>query len=361
MIGPCLLGIEIGGTKLQLGLGRGDGRLLGLVRDRIDQASGASGIRSQIERALPGLLRDGGAERFDAIGVGFGGPVDSRTGRILRSHQITGWDDFPIADWLAEQTGTVAVAVHNDADTAALAESRFGAGVGLDPVLYVTIGSGIGGGLVVAERIYEGTGRAAIELGHLWIPVDGGEPRRLEAIASGWGIERSARTAMNRPTIQVPEIGELARNGDVEAQRQLDQAARALALALAQATTLLAPRRIILGGGVSLLGEDLWFGPIRAYLDCLCFEPLRGTFDVVPARLGEEVVVHGALALAADRASRANPNSPNLRENRRVQNHEGAGQPLFWPPGTEVAENRESRGSIQSTNGPEGDGKPVEP
>lgn len=310
MSGPCLLGIEIGGTKLQLGLGRGDGRLLGLVRDRIDPARGAPGILSQIEQAIPGLLRAGSVDRLDAVGVGFGGPVDSRTGRIFRSHQIQGWDDFRLADWIGDRAGTDAMAVRNDADTAALAESRFGAGVGLDPVLYVTIGSGIGGGLVVGGRIYEGTGRAAIELGHLWVPDEAGEPRHLEEIASGWGIERSARLAMGRPEITVPEIAREALEGDAEGRRQLDRAARALAMALAQATTLLAPRRIILGGGVSLLGEDLWLGPVRSHLDRLTFEPLRGTFDLVAAQLGEEVVIHGALAMAADLVSKSSEPSP---------------------------------------------------
>jgi glucokinase len=321
---PLLLGVEIGGTKLQLGLGHGDGRLLALERRTIDPARGSEGIRAQIAEASAAILAR--AEVRDApvaaAGIGFGGPVQTDRGLVLQSHQVPGWETFPLAAWFSETTGIAPVVLHNDADTAGLGEARFGAGVGFSPLLYVTIGSGIGGGLIVNGQIYRGGGAGAIEIGHLWI-VDRSstdlDVLRLEDIASGWAIARTARDFAARPArdgqegwkvlelaggdpskITAATVAEAARQGDQEAHFILNKAVSAMANALNQAVTLLAPRRIILGGGVSLIGEDLWFAPIRQQLDIHVFPPFRGSFDVVPAALGEEVVVHGAIALARD-------------------------------------------------------------
>ena len=144
----------------------------------------------QIEGAADGLRAEFGP--FEAVGIGFGGPVDSAKGVVTKSHHVAGWDTFPLADWARYHLHCPRVSLQNDADTAALGEARFGAGVGLSPILYVTIGSGIGGGLVVDGRIYRGAGEGAVEVGHLWID-DGGEPAILEHFASGWSIGRAGR------------------------------------------------------------------------------------------------------------------------------------------------------------------------
>jgi glucokinase len=322
---PLLLGIEIGGSKLQLGLGHGDGTIQALERREVDPAQGAAGILATIPDALAAVLRARRADRREitAVAIGFGGPVDATRGVVTTSHQIAGWDGFPLAAWVRTQLGLAPVVLQNDADTAGLGEARFGAGVGISPVLYITIGSGIGGGLIIDGGIYRGGGAGAIEVGHLWV-VDrlssDHEPLKLEDVASGWAISRAARGfAVRSPRSPGGEpwlvlqlaggdpgritsalVAEAARQGDLEASYLLRKAVTAMAIALNQAVTLLAPRRIILGGGVSLIGEDLWFEPIRAQLDLNVFPPFRGTFDVVPAALGEAVVVHGALALAQD-------------------------------------------------------------
>ncbi len=258
-----------------------------------------------------------------AAGIGFGGPVDTGKGLVTRSHQVSGWDGFPLAAWVGDQLGVPHVVLQNDADTAALGEARFGAGIGLSPVLYVTIGSGIGGGLIIDGQIYRGGGAGALEIGHLWV-VDriacDQDVLKLEDIASGWAIARAAREFAGRcsntagaepwlalrlvdgdPTRLTPAVlAEAARLGDQEASFILGKAISAMANALSQAVTLLAPRRIILGGGVSIIGEEQWFEPIREQLALSVFPPFRETFDIVPAALGEAVVVHGALALARD-------------------------------------------------------------
>ena len=189
-----LLGIEIGGTKLQIGLGPGDGTMTNLWRGGVAVAAGGGGIRRSISAAVPELLAQAGITRqqLRGIGVGFGGPVDDTTHSTIKSHQIDGWDNFPLAAWLSEQFALPA-ALGNDADCAGLAEALFGAGMGLSPVFYITIGSGIGGGLIIDQRIVRGAGRGAAEIGHLRSRRANGEIVPLELIASGWALENTAR------------------------------------------------------------------------------------------------------------------------------------------------------------------------
>jgi glucokinase len=312
------LGIEIGGTKLQLGIGPGDGTLAGLWRGTVDPAAGADGIRQQITAAVPELLANAQMDRsqLKGVGIGFGGPVDDATHTVIKSHQIEGWDGFPLADWISEITGLPAV-LGNDADVAGLAEALFGAGKGLSPVFYITIGSGIGGGLIINGEIYRGCGRGAAEIGHLRMAV---EDRvglciswgPLELIASGWGITREAQAALraNSKSLifrlaegQIDQVtpwhvAQAAEQGDGLADWLMGEVRDNLAEAICLVITLLCPRRVVIGGGVSLMGEELLFQPLRKLVAERVFKPFAGCYDIVPAALGEAVVVHGALALA---------------------------------------------------------------
>lgn len=321
---PLALGIEIGGTKLQLGLGRGDGRILAKERRVVVPSHGAEGILGQIVDALGPLTQQLRVDRdaIGAVGIGFGGPVDAGRGVVAGSHQVPGWHKFPLADWVRRILGVARVRVENDADAAGLAEARIGAGMGRSPILYLTIGSGIGGGLILDGKIYRGAGAGAIEIGHLWVNDRGDSDLghvTLENAASGWAIAEAARRYAERLSTEVRRdwlvcrlaggdteaittelVAEAAREGDTAALLLLDTAVSAMARALRQAVTLLAPHRIILGGGVSLIGEDLWLAPIRRLVDAYVFPPFRGTFDIVAASLGVDVVVHGALALTRD-------------------------------------------------------------
>ena len=301
---PNLLGIEIGGTKLQVGLGRRDGTLVDLERLRVVPELGAGGILAQIEEATAALLARHGlnSTNLASVGVGFGGPVDSERRVVVVSNQIDGWTSFPLVEWVRSSLRVDRVALANDADTAALGEARAGAGVGVDPVLYLTIGSGVGGGLIANGSIYRGSGRGAVEIGHLIVDEGSdGSLRTLESVAAGWSIAREGRAFLGDAST-AEQVVEAARAGRVEARRILSTAHRAMGQALASAITLLAPRRVILGGGVSLIGEADWFEPIRREVEARVFPPFRATYDIVPAALGESVVVHGALALAADAA-----------------------------------------------------------
>ena len=322
---PIYLGIEIGGTKLQLGLGPGDGTLLSLWRDDVNPKAGGEGIRDRIAAAVPELLVKAGVDRshLRGVGVGFGGPVDDATRTVIKSHQIEGWDNFPLADWIGDMLSLPAV-LGNDADVAGLAEALFGAGKGLSPIFYITIGSGIGGGLILNGEIYRGCGRGAAEIGHLRIVGEGSVPNwmPLEEMASGWAIQEAARhwfedrsTAVayvreslmlemvdRRPErITTRHVAAAAAKGDRIALWVLDHAWDALSQAIVEMITLLCPRRIVIGGGVSLMGEQLLFEPLRKLVAERVFAPFAGCYDIVPAALGEEVVVHGALALAQRR------------------------------------------------------------
>src|SRR5579875_2027283 len=279
------LGIEIGGTKLQLGVGADDGKLRGLWRDAVDVAAGPEGIRRQIVAAVPELLAKAGIERSQlrGVGIGFGGPVDDATRTVIKSHQIEGWDNFPLADWISEVVGLPAV-LGNDADVAGLAEALHGAGKGLSPIFYITIGSGIGGGFIINGEIYRGCGRGAAEIGHLFLNFHIDEKTslggNLEYFASGWGIASYAieeiaqgdgkDSALLRLVGGDPEritawyIGQAAAQGDPFAQSILRRPLAALSMAITQVIKLLCPRRIVIGGGVSLMGEQLFFQPLRS-------------------------------------------------------------------------------------------------
>ena len=321
------LGIEIGGTKLQLGIGPGDGTLAGLWRGTVDVAAGPEGIRRQITAAVPELLAKAGLPIHDlkGVGIGFGGPVDDATRTVIKSHQIEGWDNFPLADWISDLVGLPTV-LGNDADCAGLAETLFGAGKGLSPIFYITIGSGIGGGLIINGEIYRGCGRGAAEIGHLRIahPLHkylqqtglGWAQGILEGLASGWAIA-GAPEAFSRysadPSFSIPagnkafltaqDVAGAAKNGNLLACAILADAWDSLADAIGHVVALLCPRRLIIGGGVSLMGEEILFGPLRAKVAERVFKPFADCYDIVPAALGEEVVVHGALALARKRLS----------------------------------------------------------
>jgi glucokinase len=309
------LGIEIGGTKLQLAVGAGDGSpLVALERAEVDPLLGAKGILTQIEALGVPLLKKHGLSR---IGIGFGGPVEPVAGRVTTSHQIPGWDEFPLVRWAEKTLGRETV-LGNDCDVAALAEARFGAGKNFGRVFFVTVGTGVGGGFVI-NGTSDGTGRPAIaEIGHLRVGLDAGElDGTVEAFASGRGIERAMRNRLRVPqkteemseiltlcagdvdSLTARQIAQLAIEGNSLALDVWQQAIKALGWGIAQTITLLAPQVVVVGGGVSLSGEELFFTPLRQSVRQLVFPPLVGSYEILPATLGEEVVLHGALALAS--------------------------------------------------------------
>jgi glucokinase len=312
------LGIEIGGTKLQLGVGTGDGPPFAAFRRLdVDPTRGATGILAEIERAGRELMTEC---PFQAIGFGFGGPINGPAGIVTTSHQVAGWDNFPLSDWCTKNFG-VPTFLGNDCDMAALAEARFGAGRGKRSVFYVTVGTGVGGGLVLDGALFGSHRPAIAEIGHLRPGLDSTEPSQtIESFSSGRGIEIGIREALaQRPAAERNAakllqlchgdprqltgkmVAEAAQGGNPLAQRVMDRACQALGWGIAQVITLLAIEVVIVGGGVSLAGERVFFTPLRDHVRRYVFPPLRDSYEIVPAQLGEEVVVHGAVAMSATR------------------------------------------------------------
>lgn len=312
------LGIEIGGTKLQLGVGDGrGGPLVELVRHDVEASRGAAAILEQIAKSAAALIQRHSITR---VGIGFGGPVDSASGIVTKSHQVDGWEGYPLANWCRQTLGAAAV-LGNDCDVAALAEARCGAGREAASVFYVTVGTGIGGGLVLHGQLH-GRGRPAVaEIGHLrpGLAATSGTAT-VESLASGPAIAAATkarrlvatadaerrdladladRCGGNDDRLTAKLVAQAASEGNRTARQILNDAVQALGWAIAQVITLVAPEVVVVGGGVSLLGEELFFAPLRAAVSTYVFGPLAGSYHIVPAGLGELAVVYGAIALAA--------------------------------------------------------------
>jgi len=297
------LSIEIGGTKLQLIVYSQEAVLLKRWRCNIDKEKGAAGIRGQIENCLEEIFRE-----FTVIetGVGFGGPVDRQKGIIGMSHQISGWSEFPLADWLAARTKSP-VKLENDANTAALGEAAYGAGRGYRTVFYVTIGSGIGGGLVQDGRLYHGRQQGETEIGHLRMDVHGAT---LEDLCAGWAIDSQIRDAVktNPESVLAKILHDEKPGGEarflvsaldqncVVAADILENLVARLSLGFSHVIHLFNPDILILGGGVSLIGEPLRKG-IENKLPSFVMHALHPLPKIAIAGLGEDVVPMGALAL----------------------------------------------------------------
>ncbi len=310
------LGIEIGGTKLQIVTGDITGQITQRFRYAVDAEQGADGILAQIAGTIRQL-----PEPPQAIGVGFGGPVDWQTGRIATSHQIGGWASFDLATWLQQQVPGAFVRVENDANVAALGEARQGVATGFSRVFYVTLGSGVGGGMVIDQRLYHGAMPGEAEIGHLWLvpPGENMPGQTVEQTVSGWAVDQQIRDLIPQLPdnsvlkIAVQEahaagsVGKEARflhpayeASDPVARMLIEQIGSVLALGLSHVVHLFHPDAIVLGGGLSLIGE-----PLRAAVRQVLPRFVMNTFHPAPivllAKLGEDTVPVGALALVIDR------------------------------------------------------------
>ncbi len=302
-----VLGIEIGGTKLQIVIGD-ESAIRERRRFNVNPARGGAGIREQIAAALPGLIEQW---NLVAVGVGFGGPVDWRTGRICRSHQVEGWSDFELGEWLHALTHKP-VAVENDANLAALGEALRGAGVGLNPVFYVTLGSGVGGGLVVDQKVYHGATPGEAEIGHVRLDRQG---TIVEKRCSGWAVDEKIRrlkasgTASllcrltgDKPGGEARHLARALEAKDAPAERILRETAEDLAFGLSHVVHLFHPEVIVLGGGLSLVGEPLR-AAVAGALPRFVMEAFGGGPQVRLAALGEDAVPMGALLMARQLAA----------------------------------------------------------
>lgn len=296
----CAIGLDVGGTRLSGGLVDATGALLAQAQENTppDGPAAIAVLRQLVVELAEGARRAG--REVLGLGVGFGGPVDYAEQSIVMSHHVKGWEKgLKLAQHLAEGLDIPAM-LDNDANCGGLGEALFGAGRGHRSVLYVNIGTGIGGALVLDGKVHHGAHSIAGELGHCVVKPGG--PRCtcdkqgcLEALASGSALGREGRLAGLGEQITGHEVAQLAIAGDAVAGRIVDEAAGWLGLALGNAANLWDPDLIVLGGGVAEMGERL-LQPTRRSYQQTAMLAAKAT-PIVCADLGYAAGVIGAAAL----------------------------------------------------------------
>ncbi len=314
MMQPLILALDFGGTKLSAAIAR-QGEQAWRAHRRVftpEDADGPYEYRLMLDIARELIAETG---QPAAIGVSFGGPVDTQRGVVRLSHHVKHWENTPLRQKLQAEFG-VPVVVDNDANVAALGEYRFGAGEKADPLLYLTVSTGIGGGWIIGGKIYHGANGMAGEIGHTVVNPGGmpcvcGKRGCIEAEASGAAIAHRARQMIDaNPAdgrlllaglgvathkITAKHISEAAAQGDLLARQVLTESARFLGQGIGGAVTLMNPRRVILGGGVTKAG-NLWW---RTVLDTARRYALPEIpVEIVSAALGDDAPLWGAVVLA---------------------------------------------------------------
>ena len=276
------LSVDIGGTKFSVALFDGDR----MVR-RETRPTDRQGAKDWMLEQVVAVAREWKRKfPFTRCGIGFGGPVDFGQQRVAFSTHVGGWNDFHLTEFLSRALSVPAI-MDNDANAGAMGEAIYGAGRGHSPLFYMTLSTGIGGGIYSDGKIWRGADGWAGEIGHLSIRPDGPEclckaRGCFERMCCGLWLERDyGKTAK-----------ELLHDPIFVARYVVD-----LALGLKACIMLLNPSRIVIGGGISHAGEAL-FGPLRAELDRQITDWSGARIDVVPAALGDDSVLYGALALA---------------------------------------------------------------
>jgi glucokinase len=303
----AIIAVDIGGTQIRTAIYTHND-VKPTEHRRNSTQSGEGTVFDRMTTLIASVWQNG---QVEAISVAAAGPVDPQTGLIIKASNIPGWENFPLRGRLLERFH-VPVFVGNDANLAALGEWKYGAGQGHDDLLYLTISTGIGGGVISHGRLLEGAHGMAAELGHIVVLPDGplcacGVRGHLEAIAAGPGIARyvSEQIARGRPSrlatgtdFSARDVAEAARLGDELACEAFQRAGEFIGQAVADFLHIFNPSIVIFGGGVSRSGS-LLLDPVRdsmqrhvmakAYLDDL---------QITTAQLGDDVGLLGALAQA---------------------------------------------------------------
>jgi glucokinase len=297
-----VLGLDIGGTKLAAGVVDADGAVSGFVVAPTDATQGPEDGLGRLFALGRHAVEESGVrwERIGCIGICCGGPLDPYRGVLIRPLHLPGWTDVPINE-LAERALERPAVLDNDATAAAAAEHRYGAGRGTRNMVYLTVSTGIGGGVVIDDQVFRGSTGNGGELGHITIDWHGRECRGcgrrgcLEAYASGTSIaERAQEAGMTGATASA--VAAAARSGDPVATRVWDETCEALACGIVSLANVFEPELVVIGGGVSRAGDQL----LAAVRERVRKETIPSV-DVVQAALGDAVGVVGAAAVAYER------------------------------------------------------------
>lgn len=289
-----VLGVEIGGTKQQIAVCDSEANIVEMVSERVAIVEGAPDILRWLLQKIPTLL-----EKYEitAIGVGFGGPLETATGRVLISLQVPGWKDFELKTWFEAQFARPTVVV-NDTVAGGYAELLKGAGRGSNAFFYTNIGTGIGGAFYMSGKPWDGIGFGASYFGNTYLSEP---PTRIEDLCSGTAIERRlcegipADSLMKEPTCRA--LHAAARQGDAFALAELDRVGYYFGLGIANLVTLLGVDRIAIGGGVGNMGEYI-VEPIAKHAKEYVFISGRDRFEVCQSELLDDNVPVGAALFA---------------------------------------------------------------
>jgi glucokinase len=284
MRGEPILSIDIGGTKFSLAVIE-DGRFLRRESRATDAAGGREWMLGQIREIVTPWLSE---FRLARCGIGFGGPVNFASQRVVLSTHVGGWRDFDLCGFVRDLTGAPAI-MDNDANTGALGEAEWGAGKGYSPLFYMTLSTGIGGGIYEGGRVWRGADSYGGEIGHLTVRPDGpeclcGARGCFERMCGGLWLERDH----GKPAKELLCDPEFVRRYVVD-----------LSLGLKAAIMLLNPARIVIGGGIAKAGDRL-FVPLRDELRRQVTPWSVARIDVVPAALGDDSVLLGASKLTVE-------------------------------------------------------------
>ncbi len=316
-----VLGIDLGGTKVAFALAEAGGAIRARHR-RPTEASGSPETDvARMADELRRLMDEAGVDpaEVSAVGVSLPGPLDYETGRVDPPN-LTGWKDVPIRDLLAQALPGQRVVLENDANAAALAEWRFGAGRGARDVIYLTMSTGVGGGLICDGRLVRGARGAAGEVGHAPVEWDDGElcgcglRGCVEAYCGGriWA-ERLARTAPadsrvaalagGREHATPVHVVQAAREGDAFALAEMARFNHYLARAIAILTVTLNPSVVVLGTIAVAAGEELCLRPVREKVASHVWPSFARALRILPAELGAELPYYAGVCVALDALS----------------------------------------------------------
>jgi glucokinase len=317
----AFVGIDLGGTQLRVAVADARGELRTVVREPTEANRGSKHVIDRIVAAVAkALAQDGTAARsVRALGIGMPGPVDPATGIVHSPVNLPGFHDVPLNRILSRSTGIPSYLYH-DAHLAALGELHRGAARGARDLVYVTVSTGVGAGLIFRGRLYPGGHGFAGEVGHIVVQPGGprcrcGNHGCVEAIASGTGIARAARElapsatrsrlhGMAEPT--AADVVRAARQGDALANQILENAGSALGIAMGTLINLLNPEMIVLGGSVLRAGRPL-LRPMRRSILASSWKSSRRGLRIVRPALGDDAGVIGAVEYARFRSTHATP------------------------------------------------------
>ena len=314
-----VLTIDLGGTKIRTAIISGDGRMI--AEDyRLSLAD--EGPEAVMQRIFTGIeeLLDKESLRLSmihSIGIASAGIIDINRGLITHSPNLLGWRDIPLRHLVADKYG-IDTFLLNDASAAALGEHRYGAGKGVKNLIYLTVSTGIGGGIIIEDKLYLGASGCAGELGHMTIKTDSsscqcGNNGCLETLASGTAMAREAKERIGAgentvlvemakgviEDITAETISIAARNGDSLALAVISEAASYLGVGMANLVNIFNPEMIIIGGGASKIG-DLLFNPAIQEMRRRAFKLTAQAVRVVPAELGGNAEVIGVAIFARE-------------------------------------------------------------